>query len=309
MNNTKLEKKIVSLIPSKTMQRAIKATKHKFTDMELVQIILEFSPSWQDMMVLLVEAKKYIEDRKIKSYITKHINLEKKSYKLLVRPEEGYVYDVIISEMERYLVPDFQSVFVTIDNYLKRYKKYGDIGEIEVIKRKISSRPSSRDIDNKDDPVSCILNAKKQIRVIYSDLPYPDFDKLDIQDNPILYPQVFNAGDLIYIDLAKCPHMRPYRYFSYYSDIEDNKMYGINSFDNSDQSRESDVCCFLKLSSTHVIYRDIKIDEDGFCDYLMSHDHIDFGYIEKADLQTLPEQIKKDYEYAKQQLIALEILK
>lgn len=65
MNNTKLENKIVSLIPSKTIRKAVKETKHKFSDIELVQIIDEFAPSWEEMLQLLVECKKHIEDNKV----------------------------------------------------------------------------------------------------------------------------------------------------------------------------------------------------------------------------------------------------
>ena len=78
MINNKLENTIMSLIPSKTLKNAIKTTKHKFSDIELVQLIIEFAPSWERMILLLFETKKYIEDKKIKKFITQYINKEKK---------------------------------------------------------------------------------------------------------------------------------------------------------------------------------------------------------------------------------------
>ena len=126
MNNVKLENKIVSLIPSKTIRKAVKETKHKFSDIELVQIIDEFAPSWEEMLQLLVECKKYIEDNKVKKYITKLVNYEKKKYQQLITAEEGYIYEVVMNpeSQERYLVPDYDSAFITINNYIKHYKKF-----------------------------------------------------------------------------------------------------------------------------------------------------------------------------------------
>ena len=83
-------------------------------------------------------------------------------------------------------------------------------------------------------------------------------------------------------------------------------MYGVNSFDNNCEFEgQVDVCCFLELSSEYVIYRKKEIDEDGYCRYLGCHNHIDFGYLEKADLRNTPNRIKEDYEYILRELIKL----
>ena len=313
MNNVKLENKIVSLIPSKTIRNAVKETKHKFSDIELVQIIDEFAPSWEEMIQLLMECKKYIQDNKVKKYITQLVNFEKKQYKLLTTPEEGYIYDVVMNpkSQERYLVPDFESAFTTIDNYIKRYKKYigkNDFQKIEIQKRKVSKYTTSREIDVKEELASCVLNEKKEIRRIYSDIKGVNYDKLEIDLHVIQYPDVFKAGDLVYVDISKYPNLKPYGYVNYYYRFNPDKMYGINSFDNYAELEELDVCCFLQLSSEFVTYRKIELDEDGYCSYLMNHNHIDFGYIEKADLDSVPEKIKEDYEYSFEALRELNCL-
>lgn len=313
MNNTKLENKIVSLIPSKTIRKAVKDTKHHFSDLELVQIITEFAPSWEEMIQLLLESKKYIEDTKIKKYITQLVNIEKKQYKRLITQEEGYIYDVVMNpeSQERYLVPDFESAFTTIDNYIKCYKKYikkNDYQKIEILKRKVSKRLTSREIDVNDEPVSCVLNEKKEIKRIYSDLKGAFYDKVEVDLHAIQYPDVFKTGDLVYVDINKYPNLKPYRYFNYNEKIDDDKMYGINSFDNYQDLEETDVCCFLGLSSEYVFYRKIELDEEGYCRYLMCHDHIDYGYIEKADLNMVPDKIKEDYEYSRGVLMELACL-
>lgn len=314
MNNLKLIKKIIKLIPSETIKKAVIETNHCFSDIELVQIICEFASSWEQMILLLEEVKANIVDVKIKKYITQFINIEKKQYKLLVTQEEGYIYEVIMNKNtnERYLVPDFESAFITINNFLKHYKKYikrNEHSRIEILKRKVSKRLNSREIDNKEEPVSCVLNEERQIKRIYSDLKEVDIEKIGIEISEIRYPSIFKAGDLVYVDIIKHPDLVPYRYYNYYYPIDDDKMYGINSFDNNKEFEgQVDVCCFLELSSEYVAYRKIEIDEDGYCRYLSCHDHIDFGYLEKADLINLDEKIRTNYEYAKEELIKLKCL-
>jgi hypothetical protein len=215
-------------------------------------------------------------------------------------------------KQETYLVPDFDSAFITINNFLKHYRKLIEKNEyfrISIVKRKVSKRLNSREIDNKDRPVLCVLNKKRQIKRIYSYLNYVNLEKIGIELNEIKYPSVFNAGDLLYVDITKHPELRPYRYINYYSDIDDEKMYGINSFNNwQELEGQVDICCFLELSCEYVIYRKIELDEEGYCRYLMCHNHIDFGYLEKADLNTIPSKIKEDYEYSKAALINLKYI-
>lgn len=175
MNNLSLINKITKLIPSETIKKVVKETKHCFSD-------IEFAPSWEQMISLLGEMKKYTNDLKVRKYVSQYINIEKKKYKLLVTQEEGYIYEVVMDEKtnERYLVPDFNSAFITIESFLKHYKKYiekNEYSRINIIKRKVSKRLNSREIDNKDEPVSCVLNDKKQIRRIYSYLNTVDLKK------------------------------------------------------------------------------------------------------------------------------------
>ena len=62
MNNIKIENEIIALIPSNTIKNAVMELKHKFSEIELVQIITEFAPSWVEMIDWLSDLKKYVED-------------------------------------------------------------------------------------------------------------------------------------------------------------------------------------------------------------------------------------------------------
>lgn len=61
MNNIKLENEIIALIPSNTIKNAVMELKHKFSEIELVQIIIEFAPSWVEMIDLLSDLKNMLK--------------------------------------------------------------------------------------------------------------------------------------------------------------------------------------------------------------------------------------------------------
>ena len=58
MINRKLEKEIINLIPSKTLKDEIYMRKHKSSDLELAQIVIEFASTWKEMMDYLFKLKK-----------------------------------------------------------------------------------------------------------------------------------------------------------------------------------------------------------------------------------------------------------
>ena len=65
----------------------------------------------------------------------------------------------------------------------------------------------------------------------------------------------------------------------------------------------------MNLSNQYVHFRSIGLNELQYVNYLDCHSHIDFGYIEKVDLNEVHPKIKDDYEYTKAKLIELGIIK
>ena len=65
----------------------------------------------------------------------------------------------------------------------------------------------------------------------------------------------------------------------------------------------------MNLSNQYVHFWSIGLNELQYVNYLDCHSHIDFGYIEKVDLNEVHPKIKDDYEYAKAKLIELGIIK
>ena len=84
-------------------------------------------------------------------------------------------------------------------------------------------------------------------------------------------------------------------------------IFGIVGFNQN--QLDNDICYFLNLSNQYVYFRSIGLNELQYVNYLDCHSHIDFGYIEKVDLNEVHPKIKDDYEYAKTKLIELGIIK
>lgn len=304
MINRKLEKEIINLIPSKTLKDEIYMRKHKFSDLELAQIVIEFASTWKEMMDHLFELKKEIKEAKVVEYISQYIEIEQKQYELLVSNDSNYVYEVDMypgSPGDKYLCPTYESAYITIESYEKAYKEFIDIrvkNNIIISKCKVAIRENPEDIEEGEGPVYAVLNSDKEIKRIYSYLEDVDIETIGIELNTIKYPDCFKEGDLVYINTEKLPEFNLSSY-NYYIEFDENKRYGINSFDNIKKfGEEVDECCFLDLSSEYVEYKKIENNKKGYCEYLMDHMHIDFGYLEKAKLEELPNKIYEDYKYA-----------
>ena len=125
MNNIDLEKQIIELIPSKTMRDAIITNNHKFIDIEYVQLVQEFSKSWENKLNLLKQIKENIENKDLISYIEAYVESEINAYNKFTKKEDNYVYDVIMDHMsnyeeERFLCYSFDSIMKVIDSYKEK---------------------------------------------------------------------------------------------------------------------------------------------------------------------------------------------
>lgn len=316
MNNIDLEKQIIELIPSKTMRDAIKERKHKFSDLEYVQLVEEFAKSWHSKLNLLNKIKENINNKDIISYIEAYVKSEHNAYNKFIKKEENYVYDVIMDcisnhDEERYLCTSFDSIMKVIDSYRENYKEFineDDFKHIKILKRKISSWDTPEEIDEYDN-IIVYLNEKIEIYHIYDD-EYIDSEDYNLTMKYINYPTIFKAGELVYIDKNK-HKFQVGNYTDYYYSISKDKIYGIVGFNQNDVDEDGniDVCYFLNLSDEFVNYRSIGLNEQQYVNYLDCHNHVDFGYIEKVDLNEIHSKIKEDYEYAKTKLIELKIIK
>ena len=172
MRNTELEKRIINLIPSTTVKKEIERQNYKFSDLELVQIVIEFASTWKEMMDYLFKLKKEIKEDKVVEYISQYIEIEQKQYELLVTNDSNYVYEVDMypgSSCDKYLCPSYESSYITIESYEKAYKEFIDIrikNNIIISKCKVAIRENPEDIEEGEGPVYAVLNSNKEIKRI-----------------------------------------------------------------------------------------------------------------------------------------------
>lgn len=212
---------------------------------------------------------------------------------------------------ERYLCISFDSIMKIIDSYKENFKEVineDDFKHIKITKRKISTWDTPQEIDEVGN-IDVYLNENMEMHYIYDD-NYIDPEDYNLNMNAIKYPTIFKAGDLVYIDKNK-HELQVGNYTDYYYSISKDKIFGIVGFNQNEvyEDGDIDVCYFLNLSNQYVYFKSIGLNELQYVNYLDCHSHIDFGYIEKVNLNEIHSKIIEDYEYAKAKLIELEIIK
>lgn len=310
MISRETENIIINLIQSLTVKEQIKKLNYRFSEIDLVKIVMEFEPNFQEEIKYLDELDKQVENSDVRIYIHRVIDLLNKEYQLLIEEEKDFVYEVKMdqdSQFERYLCPNFEAALITSQKYQQKYKENCSI--IEVVKRRVAIRNTEVEIDNNEEPVTAFLDGNNHIISISSNLPRPQYEDLSINMDAIHYPSIFKKGDFVfyYNNRYGMPHFSN-NLFENQIMLNGEKIYGINCYDNTqttseEGSQDYDVSCFLYLDSEFVEKRTVSVpDERGHYPYLMNHWHIDYGYIEKCDINETSESIVEDYQYVIKEL-------
>lgn len=299
-----LEKKIIELIPSKTIKTEIVKQQYHFGEIDLVQIIIEFARYWDEMISLLEEIIQYLDSSKLIQYVEDIIKCEKKSYQDFISNSPNYVYDIVIDNniSSSYLVPNYNSIKKTIESYLENYNEFIDNDKeinVSVYKRKISNRQTAKEIDENENQE---IKLDRNNRIVRIDSNWIDPEDYDIEFNSIKYPPIFKKYELVSLDLKYYDNIDDYKEKEYAEGK--NVCYLIESFGNMNEKNGE--ACLLYLNSELVKYRNIDlIDEQGHLSYFNNHFHLNFGYLEKVDLNSISEKIKNDYNYTYKELIKI----
>ncbi|MDE5856377.1 MAG: hypothetical protein K2H06_04945, partial [Anaeroplasmataceae bacterium] len=150
MTKKTFQNKVVALLPSITIKNYVKENDFTFRDCDLFNIIKEYADYFDERLDLLKQSLEFITDPQVKKHIKQFIKEEYWSLEYFLHLEPNYVYDVEISENERYLAPTFEAVKSTIQSYWKCYKKFHKETKdttCRISKRRIANRVSAKDID------------------------------------------------------------------------------------------------------------------------------------------------------------------
>lgn len=319
MVNMLLVNKIISFIPSKTLKDAIKKTNHEFSLKELIQIAIQFAPTRDELIDCLNELKiTKILDEKLVNFINKYLSLQECQYQDLIKEEQGYVYEVIVCRGGyNFISPTYKAALVTAKAYIEEFVPEEKELEVEISRRRLAEIDcyegfeyefgySSYAFFDKELNIKRLGGSILYCENLRFNLPSNYFESLnqmcgeDLELMPIKYPNIFKHGDLVYYNHISIPKL--YSRFSNYASKEKEINYGINTFDNEygDQISFS-VSNILLLEKEEIKYKTMDLknvtDIEGA---MVAYDfiYVDFGYLEKADLNNIPYQVKVDYEYA-----------
>ena len=322
MNRNSFENKVLKLIPSKDLKAEITATRHKFTDLELLKIIDDYSPALEEKLSLFKQAGEIFTEKKSKIHAKKLVHYYNRKFEKFIKTDENAVYDIDIkcnpNDCEEiYFTKTYDGALALIKNFLKYYKSIGAVdnklSRYTITKRSIKFPQKPSDIEGRD-LGECVLGQKLKVLSVdyYSiDTEYKDNCKYKcsnckhdcLSENPIYnLPPFLKKYDLV----AFPPKWKTYDIFDgagYYTFKNSRRIeYGIVSYDMGAYP-DDDCACILFLNSRYVKDRTVNtFDEKGYYPYLMQHEHVPYPDIEKVDKDDVPEEVYSDYLYTVEQL-------
>ncbi len=277
--NKETHDKIVSLIPSNSLKKAIKESNFEFPELDIFRIIIHCSKSFDDCIAALNETKCEFSPQLAK-YTEEYIEYQKACLELFIKQEENYVYTVEISPNERYL---FNTANEAID-FTALYPKTEYATPTSVFF--IEKVPILRLSEVNDDVLNagahnCTAKDGRIIEVSSAydcDCKFPKncdgnclycerFCHIRTEDE-MAYPKFFENGDLIK-----------------YPDDRNGYEYAI-ALGADDDCRWSAYC--VPLDSAEVVYH-------AFEDSFYAHQHPELFNVEKAEISELDEKMREDY--------------
>ena len=159
---------IINLLPSADLKAKIKETGHQFTESELLQIIYNYAPTFDEKLSMLEQFSK-IASSDVSALAKAYIEYEHNNFNEFIEQSPRFVYELHIKETpdshdECYICASYNAALLCIDRF---YEEYSDIGASEtektkyrIIKRKIFFES---DKFEEDTYAECILGAGKVV--------------------------------------------------------------------------------------------------------------------------------------------------
>ncbi len=307
--NKAFYKKIINLIPSEDMKSYIKQNDFEFNEKDLLKIILDYSPTFDDKLRLFEEASTILYDKKLRTLAKKRLDFEKKQYNAFIQTDPNVVFQIIIKiktdyaigDEDSYITKSFDDAIILIKKYLKYYEiKPKELADARFIITKKTTNAPDKPSDffykyNKvGDLGKCVLDNK--LRIIY----------LDMYNFGI---EVKCKSDIDCDECNRCirggftthfPHfLQKFDLIAYYDDLLYNPkhlIYGVFTLDMEDCDYDSYVIDFEE--SPYIKNRNGYFkDENGYYSIYDSHDHPSCFEIIKPDIKNVSNEILEDYNY------------
>ncbi len=275
MNRKLMQDRIVALLPSQTLKKAIADQNYILREIDLVHTVWEYVPLLEDKLKFLNELSfaKGIRASKLARNVCAYLLAMRDEF---LRNGPECVYELRIksepnSYEEKYICRSYEAALRMIDGFWKEYGHLSDAEEREqtiyhIVKRRILDAAFQE-----DELGDCMLNGK--LEVIYMD----DYC-VKMQDHGIQYRSMH---DVLFprciADREPVRYMIPGRF----------PEYGI-AVHLEEGAAQVDEYYILKLNADS----NFDWNEDTlFC----AHEHIAPPYVELIPAEELPEEMRKNY--------------
>ncbi|MDE7213221.1 MAG: hypothetical protein K2N42_01420 [Anaeroplasmataceae bacterium] len=312
MTKKALEKKIVELLPSKTLKDYVSTNDFHFQEKDLLKFIIDYAKTFSQKLSLLEAAATLFQDKENKIHAKKLIQFHQKMYDEFMQTSDDAVYEIEIhcnpddASEKNYIVKTFEDVLILIRNYWKCYGEYGAKDNIlskYIITKKTCFPPKKpSDLDRKVGEFGYSeLGHKLVIKdvMMYTDntefgkckgkICQQDCKKICISAYEINYP----------------PFLKKYELVAYKEDwAQTQPLYGILVSDLNKYCNDSEV---VLLDNPYIKNRDaFSKDEDGYFNIYIYHDHPAYAILYRPNLDEVDKGILEDYHYAVEALKKIE---
>ena len=161
-----MTEEIVELLPSKSLKEQIAACGRVFSRRELLQILYQYAPSFQQRLSLLSRFASSENDEYSKLALL-YKETEKLNFKRFVEESQGFLYELHIRANpdigeECYLCTDYETALTCIDRYLEEYEDDSPESRYRIVKRKIFTKDPRNEF-GQDALGECVLGQNKTL--------------------------------------------------------------------------------------------------------------------------------------------------
>ena len=307
-------KKIIKLIPSADLKNFVLESGFRFNDKDLLRIILNYAPTFDKKLVLFEEASQALDDKRMRGLAKKRIAFEKRQYDSFMQPSENIVYAIKIKTddygEDNFITKTFVDAVELIKNFVKYYEVKGEeraCARYTLTKMTTNVPQKPGDFSYKHCKIGnlgeCVLDGKYNI--IYLDMYHfglevtcksgVDCDECNRCINYMFgtrFPHFIKKYDLVayYDNLLYKPKHLTYAIFDFDMEKCDCDSRVINIEDNP------------YIQNKNAEYQ----DEEEYYRIYDDHDHPSYFEIIKPSLESVPQKVLDDYNYAVPMLKSIE---
>ena len=274
---------IIELLPSTELKAKIKETNYQFKEIELLQIIYRYAPTF-DTRIDLLERFSSVAESDVAALAKAYIKYELDSFSYFTEATDDCVYELCIKDTpeayeEKYLCSSYEAALTCIDRFYEEYEssQKTEKSRYTITKRKVFSE---NDTFEEDAYAECVLGANKTV--------------LEVSDyrNPVDCDSEASCSECKEICPFRCDDVSfPCFAHNYavikYKDYNGLEHFGVNICSGNCNGMAQELYV-IPLDSSEM--REHRFDADFF-----DHEHIELPLATLASPDDLDEVMRKNY--------------